>query len=265
MTNDASRPSLGRMLVERGVITDEQLDLALKTQRAQGGMLGEILTSRGWVTPLSIAAAVAKQRADEPGAAAGANESRARSATWKPLGTLLVEKALLSEVQLKQALALQREGGGFLGEILVDRGWLTAADLVLALAAQLGLDFDVRSAVEHRGESVLVPEDRPAAHFEVLEEAGGEVQLLKTTETFMQATDFVFDEVLWQREPGNLQIIRVDAGRREVVWSFRPAEAAAHTREDMLSVFGYSVGNWQDMHGSQENEEGAGPQVAALG
>src|SRR5207237_4422471 len=126
--------------------------------------------------------------------------------------------------------------------------WLTAADLVLALAAQLGLDFDIRRAVEARDEPVIVPADRPAAHFEVIEDTGGEPQLLKTTATFMEATDFVFDEVLWQREPGNLQIVRVDGGRREVVWSFRPGEAATQAREDMLSVFGYAVGQWEDKH-----------------
>ncbi len=254
MTNDASRHSLGRLLVERGVISEEQLNTALAIQRSEGGMLGEILTSRGWVTPLSIAAAVAKQKATgRPDAGADGNGGRVRSSDWKPLGTLLVEKGFISDVQLKQALALQSESGGFLGEILVDRGWLATSDLVLALAAQLGLDFDVKRAVESRDETVIVPTDRPAAHFEVLEDADGEVKLLKTTETFMEATDFVFDEVLWQREPGNLQIVRVDAGRREIVWSFRPGEAAAHTREDMLSVFGYSVGNWQDKYSGEDS------------
>jgi hypothetical protein len=258
MTNDASRsPSLGRMLVERGVITEEQLDTALTVQRTQGGMLGEILTSRGWVTSLSIAAALAKQRADEP---ERSPETRpARGSNWKPLGALLVEKGFISDVQLKQALALQSEVGGFLGELLVERGWLAASDLVLALAAQLGLDFDVKRAAERLDEAVIVPSERPAAHFEVLEDAGGEVKLLKTAETFMEATDFVFDEVLWQREPGNLQIVRVDAGRYEVVWSFRPGEAASHTREDMLSVFGYAVGQWDDKYGDE------GPSVAAVG
>src|SRR3989440_3832136 len=263
MTNDASRPSLGRLLVERGVITQEQLDTALAVQRADGGMLGEILTSRGWVTPLSIAAAVEKQRAEDPDGAGEALRSRpGRSSSWKPLGTLLVEKGFISDVQLKQALAIQRDGGGFLGEILVERGWLAAADLVLALAAQLGLDFDVKRAIENRDEAaVILPTDRPAAHFEVLESVAGEVQLLKTTGTFMEATDFVFDEVLWQREPGDLQIVRVDGGRREVVWSFRPGEAASHSREDMLSVFGYAVGHWEDKH--QPGPDG--PSVAALG
>ena len=260
MTNDASRPSLGRLLVERGVITEDQLNTALRVQRDEGGMLGEILTSRGWVTPLSIAAAVAKQKT-EPAAAAQSRLGRTEG--WKPLGTLLVEKGFITDVQLKQALVLQSEGRGFLGEILVDRGWLDASDLVLALAAQLGLDFDVERAVVQRDEAVILPTDRPAAHFEVLEEVAGEQRLLKTTETFMDATDFVFDDVLWQREPGNLEIVRVDGGQREVVWSFRPGEAATQGREDMLSVFGYAVGQWEDQHKFGQGPEG--PSTAALG
>jgi hypothetical protein len=255
MTNEAGRPSLGRLLVERGVITDEQLQTALRVQRDEGGMLGEILTARGWVTPLSIAAAVAKQKAEQPGPNGAQKGRQGRSETWKPLGTLLVEKGFISDVQLKQALALQRDGGGFLGEILVDHGWITASDLVLALAAQLGLDFDIKRAVATRDEAAILPAERAPARFEVLEENAGDVQLLKTAETFMEATDFVFDEVLWQREPGNLQIVRVDGGRREVAWSFKPGEATTQNREDMLSVFGYAVGHWEDKH--QPNPEAA--------
>jgi hypothetical protein len=216
-------------------------------QRDQGGMLGEILTSRGWVTPLSIAAAVAKQKAEQAGAENGQARPD-RGSNWKPLGALLVEKGYITDVQLKQALALQSEGGGFLGEILVDNGWLAASDLVLALAAQLGLDFDVKRAASSNDEVSILPSERPDAFFEVLENVGGEIQLLKKTETFMEATDFVFDEVLWQREPGDLQIVRVDNGRREVAWSFRPGEASAHPRDDMMSVFGYAVGSWEDKH-----------------
>jgi hypothetical protein len=229
MSNDTSRPSLGNLLVERGVISPKQLDAALALQRQQGGMLGEILTSRGWVTPLSIAAAVAKQKA-EAAAATPVDETPARGANWKPLGTLLVEKRMISDVQLKQALALQNEEGGFLGEILVDRGWLTAADLVLALAAQLGLDFDVNRAAGPPDAAAILPSVRPEAHFEVLEDTGTEVELLKTTDTFMEATDFVFDEVLWQ-------------------WSFKPGEASPQ-QDSVLSVFGYSPGTWHDNYAS---------------
>jgi len=243
MTTDAGSQSLGSLLVSRGVITTDQLEVALAVQRKQGGMLGEILTSRGWVSPLSVAAALAKQKTGR----ATASSRPARGSGWKPLGTLLLERGLVTDVELKQALAVQNDTGGFLGEILVQRGWLASSDLVLGLAAQLGLDFDARSAAEQPGTAVL-PTNRPAAHFDVLEETGGKVELLKTAATFMEATDFVFDDVLWQREPGNLQIVRVDGGRREIVWSFRPGEAAAHAREDMLDVFGYSVGNWDDRY-----------------
>ena len=246
MSHDASPPTLGRLLVERGVITEEQLQTALRVQRDQGGMLGEILTQRGWVTPLSIAAAVAKQKAEEP-LAAEQGSRPGRGESWKPLGTLLVEKGFISDVQLKQALALQRDGGGFLGEILVDKGWLTASDLVLALAAQLGLDFDVKRAVTERDEAVILPTDRAPAHFDVLEDVAGEEKLIKTAETFMEATDFVFDEVLWQREPGNLQIVRVDNGRREIAWSFKPGEASPQ-QDNVLSVFGYAPGTWEDKY-----------------
>ena len=95
---------------------------------------------------------------------------------------------------------------------------------------------------------------------QVLEGQNGEVALLKTADTFMEATDYVFDEVLWQRQPGDLQIIRVDGGRREIVWSHRPGEAAGHEREDMMSVFGYAVGNWQDKHDRSDDDP-----VAAAG
>ena len=133
---------------------------------------------------------------------------------------------------------------------------------MLALAAQLGLDFDVkRAAAPCGGEAVILPSDRPAAHFEVLENVVGDIQLLKTATTFMEATDFVFDEVLWQREPGDLQIVRVDGARREVAWSFRPGDAATHSRDDMMSVFGYAVGQWEDKH--QQGPEGSS--MAAAG
>jgi hypothetical protein len=211
-------------------------------------MLGQILISRGWVTPLSIAAAVARQNAESASSNGDGSSRPGRSSGWRPLGSLLVEKGFITDVQLKQALAVQREKGGFLGEILVDRGWLAASDLVLALAAQLGLDVDVKRAAQVNDESAILPAEGPEAYFEVLESAGGDDQLLKSTVTFMEATDYVFDEVLWQREPGDLQIVRVDGGRREVAWSFRPGDAASHTGDDMLSVFGYAVGQWEDKH-----------------
>ncbi len=261
MANDTNRPALGRVLVERGVISEEHLARALAIQRSGGGLLGEILTNRGWVSPLSIAAALARQREESEVGPLPQRSAEVRASpgeTWKPLGTILIEKGCITDVELKQALAIKQEQGGFIGEVLVERGWLSSSDLVLGLAAQLGLDYDLRRS---KADGILLPTDRPDPHFEVLEERDGTVLMLKKAASFMEATDFVFDEVLWEREPGNLQIVRVDAGPREVVWTFKPGETnvSAPAGDDLLSIFGYPVTNWQGPEYLYDGERADGP------
>jgi type IV pilus assembly protein PilB len=58
-----------------------------------------------------------------------------------PLGGLLLRDGLVTAVQLEQALAEKDETGHRLGEIVVARGWVSAADLALLLAEQHGLEF----------------------------------------------------------------------------------------------------------------------------
>jgi len=52
---------LGELLVEAGLLSKEQLDMALAQQRQEGGMLGEILVKRGFVTEADVAKAIAAQ------------------------------------------------------------------------------------------------------------------------------------------------------------------------------------------------------------
>jgi type IV pilus assembly protein PilB len=52
---------LGELLVERKVITPEQLESALKIQQAKGGLLGQILVSLGFATEEAVAQAVTTQ------------------------------------------------------------------------------------------------------------------------------------------------------------------------------------------------------------
>ncbi len=54
----------------------------------------------------------------------------------RKLGDLLMEKRMVTAVQLEEALGIQREKGGKLGEILVGMGALWEEDLVQTLAAQ---------------------------------------------------------------------------------------------------------------------------------
>jgi len=57
----------------------------------------------------------------------------------KLLGQLLIEKGLLSEADLQRALALQREQRERLGRVLLDLGFLSQHDLYGALSDQLGV------------------------------------------------------------------------------------------------------------------------------
>jgi hypothetical protein len=59
-THTAQEP-LGTLLVKRGLITQEQLEVALADQKASGEPLGKIVVARGYATPATVAQALATQ------------------------------------------------------------------------------------------------------------------------------------------------------------------------------------------------------------
>jgi hypothetical protein len=52
---------LGRLLVEKNLVTESGLQRALVEQRRRGGLLGEILVRRGYVSARDLAAVLAEQ------------------------------------------------------------------------------------------------------------------------------------------------------------------------------------------------------------
>jgi len=58
----------------------------------------------------------------------------------RPLGQILKEMELITESQLQEALAVQRNEGGVLGQILVRLGYVANEEVLLALAAQMGME-----------------------------------------------------------------------------------------------------------------------------
>ena len=54
----------------------------------------------------------------------------------KELGRLFIERGLISEEQLREALAESQRVGGLLGRVLIDLGYVTDADLVRAAKAK---------------------------------------------------------------------------------------------------------------------------------
>jgi type IV pilus assembly protein PilB len=83
-----------------------------------------------------------------------ANISRGR------LGTLLIERGLVTDAQLEQGLAQQRDEGGRIGEVLVAMGALDDHQLVEALSEFLGVPVsNLRQADIEPDALALIPEE----------------------------------------------------------------------------------------------------------
>ncbi|MFZ3063002.1 MAG: ATPase, T2SS/T4P/T4SS family [Actinomycetota bacterium] len=77
----------------------------------------------------------------------------------RQLGDILIEKGLITEDQLEEALARQRQGGESLGRVLVKAGFISEANLLQVLAEQLGLEFvDLSEYNIDLGAVAMVPE-----------------------------------------------------------------------------------------------------------
>lgn len=55
------RKKLGEILVEEGLVKDDQIQEALQKQKGVGGLLGEVLVKLNYVSEIDIARAIAKQ------------------------------------------------------------------------------------------------------------------------------------------------------------------------------------------------------------
>jgi hypothetical protein len=238
---------LGSLLVEKGLIDEAQLEKALKTQRRDGRTLGEILVERGWVTPFGLAAALASQHGLKVSLEDGAPEEggtpelafEESGEGWKPLGRLLVQRGLLTEVQLKQALAEQHGSGSRLGDILVGRGWVAASAIAATVAAQHGLKLDGEAVLRARPSAEPLGEVR----FVVREPSAEGWQDLHVSPSFLDATDAAFD-ALDEREPEALVIVRVEPGNQEVVWRYLADEVVQGERDTLLDLYGYPAVEW---------------------
>jgi type IV pilus assembly protein PilB len=94
-----------------------------------------------------------------PASAAGQAEHQPPQQSRVRLGTMLVRADVLTAEQLEEALAEKAETGKRLGEIVVDRGWVTSRDLGRALAEQHHIEFiDLMEAEIEDAAASLLPE-----------------------------------------------------------------------------------------------------------
>ena len=242
---------LGEILVRDGLLTEDELERALREQQRSGRLLGQILVQHGHVSSFALARALTAQHGvvlretrrvkPAPGAALpGVPES------WQPLGALLVNKGFLTGADLESALAEQeRRPERRLGEILVDRGYLTGPALAQALAQQHGVLLERELELETRVMRSLPGEPVYRVHEPVLEPAYQAGPILHETSNFLEAADFAY-EYVQGHEPGALEIQRVDELTRETVWSYSEtrAEAESANQKGLIETFGFDPTRW---------------------
>jgi hypothetical protein len=219
-SQDLAWHPLGELLVERGLVRQEDVELALELQERTGQLLGEILLSLRLITPSDVVQALGDQYAvrirrarwEWEHSLETPPEPRRRDAaddpSYRPLGQVLLDQGLITENGLMRALREQKHTGMLLGEILVKRRWLTAEDIERALAEQRGLQPE--------------GEERSSPVYEVRE--AGTVEPIARCSDFLEATDVTFD-ILDSRDPEELVIVKVEADSEERVWVYSRAEA----------------------------------------
>jgi hypothetical protein len=147
---------IGALFVERGLVSQSQLVVALELQQETGQQLGQILVERFGVERAELAKVVAEHwaRMGEAKEDAGTRASE----SWRQLGEILVNRGFVTREQLIQALDRQRLTGERLGEALVGQGVISKFELAGSLAEQASL---TEAPAEEEGKPAEVVELAP--------------------------------------------------------------------------------------------------------
>jgi hypothetical protein len=238
---------LGTLLADEGLLTETELELALDEQRRTGRLLGQIVVDRGYLSAFSLARVLSAQHGVELHTPQAEPEPTPQLTevppTWRPLGRLLVEKGLIEQTELAEALLQQNDTNGRLGEILIERGAITGAELAHALGEQHG--------VELTGELEATVKPAPPAEpvyrvFNVTFRHGFQERgALWESANFLEAADFAM-EYVQDHSPEALEIERIDGAEQETVWAYSEtrATAAELARKDLVDTFGFDPTTW---------------------
>ncbi len=118
MSKNYSIKPVGEVLKQAGLVSAEQVEIALKTQQEQGNRrLGEILVLQGWLK---------QETADF-----FAEEwwSLLNQKQKKPLGYYFEKAGLLDAAQIRDILNEQKQKAILFGELAIKKGWITPVTL----------------------------------------------------------------------------------------------------------------------------------------
>ena len=173
---------IGALFVERGLVSQSQLVVALELQQETGQQLGQILVERFGVERSELAKVVAEHWA-RMGEAKEDVSTRA-SESWRQLGEILVSRGFVSREQLVQALERQRLTGERLGEALVGQGVISKFELAGSLAEQASL---AEVSAETEGEPAPVVHLTPRADAPAERDAESADALVSEPEPILEA------------------------------------------------------------------------------
>ncbi len=121
---ETSRPlRIGDCLLEKKLITEDQLAEALSLQKEQGLRVGEVVLAKGWITALEFYDALTD------------HFRKGR------IGDLLVQNGLISDARLEEAITIQKQWGTRLGDIIISKGWVRPYLFYKVLADHFGKPF----------------------------------------------------------------------------------------------------------------------------
>lgn len=150
------RLPLGQILLKATIISSQQLQDALRVQRTKGGFLGDILVAQQAIDQDTLNAYLnLQQNVKTIGAEAGNRRER----MW--LGEVLIYAGLVSQPQLEEAIAYQKEHNLLLGESLVLTGAVSqeVLDIFLEVHRMLDSNYVSINSAHHMLDGMLNEED----------------------------------------------------------------------------------------------------------
>ncbi len=128
MANPESKEKIqfGQLMLRKGLVDQGKLERALAEQRRMGGYLGETLVALGYISQDILSAALAETVSS--GLIDLSHKIR--------LGERLLRGGQITEAQLSLALREQKRLGGYLGEVLINLGFITPEILTDVLAEE---------------------------------------------------------------------------------------------------------------------------------
>jgi hypothetical protein len=236
---------LGALLVDEDLLAPSELELALDEQRRSGRLLGQIIVDRGYLSAFSLARVLSAQHGIDLHRKAEPEPEPQLAAvppTWKPLGRLLVEKGLVTQTQLAEALLAQQDNRR-LGPILIERGAISGEDLARALTEQHGLELMGELETSLKPKPVAEPVYR--VYNVTFRHGFQERNALHENVNFLEAADYAM-EYVQDNDPQALEIERIDGDQQETVWTYNETRAAAAelARKDLVDTFGFDPTRW---------------------